>query len=123
MRFIRLLGVTMSLYGSSYVMYALMQYFGYVPYTAEQHVIELNVNIGLFTFVIGIGLVLTKEWARVACLSAVTLLLSIHIFLLGLSYLTGTDPTMQVMNVILIVLLFLVSWSKLTKPGVKQLFR
>lgn len=113
----------MSLYGSSYVMYALMQYFGYVPYTAEQHVIELNVNIGLFTFVIGIGLVLTKEWARVACLSAVTLLLSIHIFLLGLSYLTGTDPTMQVMNVILIVLLFLVSWSKLTKPGVKQLFR
>ena len=123
MRFIRLLGVTMIIYGSSYVLYGLMQYLGRVPYIAEHHVIELNVNIGLFTFVIGVGLLRAKEWARVACLPAVTLLLSLHIFLLALTYLNGADLTMQVMNLILIVLLFLVSWTRLTKPDVKQIFR
>ena len=109
-------------YGASYVMYGLMQFFGRVPYNATQYLIELNLSIGVTALIIGLGLLLAKEWARIACLSALTFLLSIHIFFLALTYLVGDDPTLQVANVILTALLFLTAWSKLTRPTVKQLF-
>jgi len=46
-----------------------------------------------------------------------------HVFFLAVSYLGGLDLTLQTMNVVLIVLLFLISWSKFTRASVKQLFR
>jgi hypothetical protein len=35
----------------------------------------------------------------------------------------GMNPTMQILNVIIITLLFLIAWSKLTRSAVKQYFR
>ena len=123
MRFIRLLGAAVIFYGLSYIMYGLRQIFGLVDYRASMYVIELNLSIGVITFVIGIGLVLAKEWARVACLAAVTVLLAEHLFFLAATFMGGSNPTMQILNVIVIILLFLIAWSKLTRSAVKQHFR
>jgi uncharacterized membrane protein len=87
------------------------------------YVIELNLSIGVITFVIGIGLILAKEWARIACLAAVTVLLAEHLFFLAVTFMGGMNPTMQILNVIIITLLFLIAWSKLTRSAVKQYFR
>ena len=118
-----MLGALMLVYGFSYMMYGVRQFLGLVGYDADSYIVQLNLSIGVITFVIGIGLLLVKEWARIAQLAAVTMLLSEHIFFLAISYLTGLNLTLQILNVILIVLLFVISWSKLTKPDVIQHFR
>jgi hypothetical protein len=122
MRFIRLLGALVIFYGFSYLMYGLRQHFGLVGYQADNYISTLNLNIGAVTLAIGIGLVLAKEWARIAWLSSVTLLLSMHVFFLAVSYLGALDLTLQTLNVVLIVLLFLISWSRLSRANVKPLF-
>ena len=123
MRFIRLLGAVVIVYGLSYIMYGLQQRLGMVGYRASTYVIELNLSIGVATLVIGIGLILAKEWARIACLAAVTVLLAEHLLFLAVTFMSGMNPTMQIVNVIIITLLFLVAWSKLTRSSVKQYFR
>jgi len=123
MRFVRLLGALVIVYGFSYLLYGLRQHFGLVGYQADRYIITLNLNIGAITIPIGVSLLRAKEWARVAWLTAVTLLLTMHIFFLGLTYLGGQDPTLQTLNVILIILLFIISWSKLTRSTVIQHFR
>jgi hypothetical protein len=122
MRFVRLLGALVTFYGLSYLMYGLMQLFNRVGYHADWSLVVLNLNIGLVMFLIGVGLVRAKEWARIATLFAVTLLLSMHVFFLAITHLAGVDPTLQIMNVVLTALLFLISWSKLVKADVKELF-
>jgi hypothetical protein len=123
MRFIQLLGAVVIVYGLSYIMYGLQQLFGMVGYRADMYVIELNLSIGVITFVIGIGLILAKEWARIACLAAVTVLLAEHLFFLAVTFMGALNPTMQILNVIIITLLFLIAWSKLTRSSIKQYFR
>jgi hypothetical protein len=123
MRLIQLLGAVVIVYGLSYIMYGLQQLFGMEGYRADMYVIELNLSIGVITFVIGIGLILAKEWARIACLAAVTVLLAEHLFFLAVTFMGGMNPTMQILNVIIITLLFLIAWSKLTRSAVKQYFR
>jgi hypothetical protein len=123
MRLIQLLGAVVIVYGLSYIMYGLQQLFGMAGYRADMYVIELNLSIGVITFVIGIGLILAKEWARIACLAAVTVLLAEHLFFLAVTFMGGMNPTMQILNVIIITLLFLIAWSKLTRSAVKQYFR
>lgn len=123
MRFIRLLAALLIVYGFSYLMYGLMQHFNLFGYQADRWVITLNLNIGVFTLYVGIGMLWAKEWARVACLTIVTMLLTLHVFLLALMFLTGGDLTLQITNVILTSLIFLISWSKLTRASVKELFR
>ena len=122
MRFVRLLGALVSFYGLSYLMYGLMQYFGNVGYHADRSLIALNINIGFVMLCIGVGLIMAKEWARIAVLFAVTLLLAMHVFFLAITFLAGLDPTLQIMNVGLTLLMFLVSWSKLPRTNVKELF-
>jgi hypothetical protein len=123
MRLIQLLGAVVIVYGLSYIMYGLQQLFGMAGYRVDMYVIELNLSIGVITFVIGIGLILAKEWARIACLAAVTVLLAEHLFFLAVTFMGGMNPTMQILNVIIITLLFLIAWSKLTRSAVKQYFR
>ena len=123
MRFIRLLAALLIVYGFSYLMYGLMQHFNLLGYNADRWVITLNLNIGVFTLYVGIGMLWAKEWARVACLTIITMLLTLHVFLLALMFLTGGDLTLQITNVILTSLIFLISWSKLTRASVKELFR
>ena len=120
MRFIRVLGAFVILYGLSYIVYGLGQSFGMVGYHAD--IIELNLSIGVITLITGIGLILAKEWARIAWLAAATVLLAQHIFFLGVALMNDLNPTGQILNVILITLLFLIAWSKLTTSSVKQYF-
>ena len=71
----------------------------------------------------GIGLLLAKEWARLAWLVTAIVLMLFHAVLLRLFYGTGEDLTQQLLNVVMIVFLVLISWTKLTQPSIKKLFR
>jgi uncharacterized membrane protein (DUF2068 family) len=123
MRFIRVLGAIVSFYGLTYIVYGLEQSLGMVEYRANAYIIELNLSIGVITFVIGIGLLLAKEWARNAWLVATTVLLAQHIYFLGMAIVDSLSPTGQILNVILITFLFLIAWLKLTTSSVKQHFQ
>ena len=126
MRLIRLLGVVVLFYSMSYLLHALMQVtssalnpgrtelFKYIP---------INLVIGAVTFIIGVGLLLLKEWARTAWLVTGIALLLLHAVLLRLFYASGQDLTNQLLNIVMIVLLVLISWMNLTKPSIKQHFR
>ena len=85
--------------------------------------IPINLVIGAVTFIIGIGLLLLKEWARTAWLVTGIVLLLLHAVLLRLFYAIGEDLAQQLLNVVMIVVLVLISWMKLTQPSVKKHFR
>ena len=125
MRFIRLLGVVIIFYGLSYLLHGLTQFYWVVQSRALRHVswyvIATNFNIGAVTFVIGIGILLAKEWARTLWLMSSIALLAVHIFYMWLF--SGTaGATQQAINLFLIIMLALLSWTKLTKPEVRELF-
>ena len=122
MRFVRLLGVTIMIYGLSYLRHAATQMFLFLtnsPYTEARYIL-LNLNVGMVTFVLGIGVLLAKEWARTTWLMSTIALLALHTVVLTLP--RGSNVVMPILNFVLIVLLFLVSWWKLTRPEIKELF-
>lgn len=122
MRFVRLLGVTIMIYGLSYLRHAVTQMFLFFTNSpnAEVRYILLNLNVGMVTFVLGIGVLLIKEWARTTWLMCTIALLALHTVVLFLPL--GSNIVMPILNFVLIVLLFLVSWWKLTRPEIKELF-
>ena len=123
MRFVRLLGVTIMIYGLSYMRHAVTQLYQFLTHGPSEELtryILLNLNIGMVTFVLGIGLLLAKEWARITWLMSSIVLLAIHLTVLFLP--RESNFTMPVLNFVLILLLFLVSWLKLTQEPVKELF-
>lgn len=127
MRLIRLLGAVLILYGFTYLFNALMQILGSIlswyASSLHVHVIGLNLCIGIVTIIVGIGLLLLRKWARVACLVTVTLLVLVHCLILFLWYVRGgQDLNAQVFNVALISFLALISWIKLTDKRTKKHF-
>ena len=123
MRFVRLLGVAIIIYGLSYMRHAVTQMYMFFndARTAElSRYILLNLNIGMVTFVLGIGLLLAKERARITWLMSSIALLAIHTTVLFLP--RESNFLMPILNFVLIVLLSLISWLKLTRPSVKELF-
>ena len=126
MRFVRLLAVVIIVYGLSYVQYGIRQFL----YALEQggptegvwYAIATNFNIGIVTLVIGIGLLLMKEWARTLWLMSSIALFAVHLALFFLGYASGYVPTLQVLNVLMIVFLVVLSWAKLNRPEIKELF-
>jgi hypothetical protein len=122
MRFVRLLGVTIIIYGLSYLRHAVTQLFLFFTNApgAETKYILLNLNVGMVTFILGIGVLLAKEWARTTWLICSIALLALHTVILFLPL--GSNVVLPILNFVLIVLLFLVSWWKLTRPEVKKLF-
>jgi hypothetical protein len=124
MRFVKLLGVTIIIYGLSYMRYAVRQlylfFFTDESSTELTKYILLNVNIGMVTFILGIGLILAKEWARITWLMSSIALLAINIVVLFLP--RSANFTLPILNLVLIVLLSLISWLKLTRAPVKELF-
>lgn len=124
MRFVRLLGVAIIIYGLSYLRHAvtLLYYlfFSDPPDTELPRYLLLNLNVGMVTFVLGIGLLLAKEWARITWLMCSIALLALHTVVLFLP--RGPNFVMPILNFVAIVLLSLVSWLKLTRPSVKELF-
>jgi hypothetical protein len=125
MRFVRLLAVVIIVYGLSYVQYGSRQFLAALEQTPTEGVwysIATNFNIGIVVVVIGIGLLLMKEWARTLWLMSSIALFAVHIALFFLGYATGYLPTLQVLNVLMIVFLLLLSWAKLNRPEIKELF-
>ena len=123
MRFVRLLGVTIIIYGLSYMRHVVTQlYLFFIEGMSTEltRYILLNLNIGMVSFVLGIGVLLAKEWARITWLMCTIALLAIHTTVLFLP--RGSNVVMPVLNFVLILLLFLVSWLKLTQEPVKELF-
>ena len=126
MRLIRLLGVVVIFYSMSYLLHALMQLVSSALNPGRTELfkyIPINLLIGAVTFVIGIGLLLLKEWARTAWLVTGIVLLLIHALFLRLFYASGQDLSNQLLNMVMIVFLVLISWMNLTKPSIKQHFR
>jgi uncharacterized membrane protein (DUF2068 family) len=126
-RFVRILGAVVIFYGLSYLQFGGVQLYEALYYRASQqvnwYVVASNFNIGIVTVVIGIGLILAKEWARVLWLMCSIVFLAIHIFLLAMFYTDRRMLTQQVSNTALIFILILISWTKLTRPDIKELFR
>jgi hypothetical protein len=126
MRFIRLLGVVVIFYSMSYLLHGFMQLFSSLLHPGRTELfkyIALNLPIGIATFIIGIGLLLAKEWARTAWLVTSVVLLLLHAVLLRVFYAIGDDLNQQLLNVVMIVFLVLISWMNLTKPSIKKHFR
>lgn len=115
MKLIRLLGAVVILYGLSYLFHGLLQIVGSILTASASmfhvHVIGLNLCIGIVTTVIGIGLLLTQNWARIAWLVTVTVLVLEHCVILYLWYVRGQDLTGQIFNVVLTSCLALISWA------------
>ena len=65
-------------------------------------------------------MLLAKEWARTTLLMCLIALLALHTVILFLPH--GTNVVMPILNFVLIVLLFHISWWKLTRPEIKELF-
>ncbi len=126
MRFIRLLGALVIFYGMSYLLHACMQIISSAQHPGRTELfkyIAINLTISVVTFIIGLGLLLLKEWARTAWLVTGIVLLLLHAVLLRLFYGTGEDLGQQLLNMVMIVVLVLISWMKLTNPSIKKLFR
>jgi hypothetical protein len=126
MRFIRLLGAVVVFYSFSYLYYGSMQFFSVLRYASSAVLIKyvaINLTIGLVMFLIGVGVLLAKEWARVALLVTATVLLLVHALFLRLFVAYGYDLTQQIWNVSLTGFIVLLSWLNLTKPSVKKYFR
>jgi hypothetical protein len=126
MRFIRLFGVVVIFYSMTYLLHALMQLTSSALNPGRTELfkyIAINLPIGIVTFIIGSGLLLAKEWARIAWLVTAFGLFILHAVLLRVFYGTEEDLSQQLLNVVMIVLLVLISWLKLTQPKIKQHFR
>src|ERR1044071_3493458 len=117
MRLIRLLGAVVLLYGLRYLFHALLKILGSILNVSaslfHQPVIGLNRCSGTVASVIGIGLLLAQNWARIAWLVAVTILVLEHCAILFLWYMRGNQNlTAQLMNVALTSCIALISWAK-----------
>ena len=115
------------LYGFTYFFHALLQILGSIlswyASSLHVHVIGLNLCIGTVTIVIGIGLLLLRNWARIACLVTVTLLVLLHCLILFLWYVRGgQNLTAQAFNVTATTFLALISWVTLTADRRKKFF-
>lgn len=126
MRFIRLLGAVVVFYGLSYLFYGQLQLFALMRQPTSnsltRYIIMLNMTIGLITFIIGIGLLMVKTWARIGWLAVSAVLLVEHLLILLFFYLIDANLVQQVINVFLISMLVIISWPKLNDAQIKQYF-
>ena len=127
MRFIKLLGGLVVFYSLSYFYYGVLQLNALIRLERSDpwatFIIGVNFFIGILAFSLGLGLLFTREWARLLWLAAVSVLFLTHVSFLLLFYVISFTLTLQIMNLILISLMLLISWSKLTQPEVKAHFR
>lgn len=125
MRFVRLLGIVIMFYGVSFLQFGAVQFYEAIYYRLVRvnwYIIASNVNIGLVIAVTGIGLIFAKEWARIFWLMSTIALIALEIYLLVMTIVDEARPGLQLLNVILLLLLSVISWLKLTRPEVKELF-
>jgi hypothetical protein len=122
MTFVRLLGVTILIYGFSYMRYAVTQMylsFTSAPDPSPKFTVA-NLGISIVLFMLGIELLRRKDWARICWLMTLIPLLVVH--LMDLILPRQSKFTMPILNLVLMVLLSLVSFWKLTRPEIKELF-
>ncbi len=126
MRFIRLMGALIIFYGLSYLLQGLGQLASFLSSEGRGSLVKfvfINLVIAVSTITIGAGLLLLKEWARMAWLISVSVLLMIHVFFLLLFVVQGSRLNQQIVNVGLIIPLALISWACLTKPSYRTHFK
>lgn len=112
-------------YGVSFLQFGAVQFYEAIYYRLVRvnwYIIASNVNIGLVIAVTGIGLIFAKEWARIFWLMSTIALIALEIYLLVMTIVDEARPGLQLLNVILLLLLSVISWLKLTRPEVKELF-
>jgi hypothetical protein len=122
MKFVRLLSVAILIYGFSYLRYAGMQMylsFTEAPDPSPRFTIA-NLTISTVMFMLGIGLLRTKEWARISWL--MSLIPFLAVFMVDLLLSRQSNFPMPILNLVLMVLLSVVSFWKLTRPEIKELF-
>ena len=126
MRLIRMMGALIIFYGLSYLVQGLAQLASFLRYDDRGALVKyifINLVIAFSTMTIGVGLMLVKEWARMAWLIGVSVLLMIHVFFLLLFVVQGSRLNQQMVNVGLIIPLALISWACLTKPSYRAHFK
>ena len=122
MRFVRLLGVAILIYGFSFMRYAVTQMylsFTETPDPSPRFTIA-NLTLSIMMFMLGISLLRTKEWARISWLMSLIPLLAIHTLNLFLP--RQSNFITPILSLVLMLLLSLVSFWKLTRPEIKELF-
>lgn len=122
MRFVRLLGVTIFIYGFSYLRYAVTQMylsFTNAPDPSPKFTVA-NLGISIVIFMLAIDLLRIKEWARISWLVTLIPLLAVHTVNLFLP--RQSNFTMPILKFVLMVVLSVVSFWKLTRPEIKELF-
>src|ERR1041384_7729177 len=103
MRFVTILSVAIIIYGLSYLRYAVTQIYLLSTHALNPTLLKymlLNLNIGLVTFVLGIGLIRAKEWARITWLIVSIVLLVLHGAILFFG--TNRNFTLPILNFIVI---------------------
>ena len=126
MRLIRMMGALIIFYGLSYLVQGLAQLASFLRYDDRGALVKyifINLVIAFSTMTIGVGLMLVKEWARMAWLIGVSVLLMIHVFFLLLFVVQGSRLNQQMVNVGLIIPLALISWACLTKSSSRTHFK
>lgn len=122
MRFIKLLGLVVILYGLSYLLQAGRQIVSGSFDIVRVLVIGLNLTIGFVTLVNGIGLFRIRPWSRIAWLVTVIALVLEHALILLLWYLFGLELTLPVLLLLLVFFLAVLSWVKLSDESIKKHF-
>ena len=123
MIFVRLLSITILIFSFSYMRYAVTQM--YLSFTnapdPSPKFTEANVGFSIVLFMLGTDLLRRKEWARIIWLMTLIPLLVVQMVDLFLP--RQSKFNMPILNLVSIVLLCLVSFWKLTRPEIKELFR
>lgn len=93
-------------------------------YQSQAFFIALDFGIAITSMVIGVGLVLHKEWARKAWLAYLLVLLFIHFIMTGLQYLAGNSNLSWLYKWIgFVILITIVSWAYLSTALAKSRFK
>ena len=128
---IRMLGVFACLFGLPY----LIQAVGLLTRSSSVRselilfhlvlaIISLDVVLSISAIVIGVGLFLHKEWARIVWLAFLLLLLLVHFNMTVMLLIGGSSRmTALYMWIALVVLVSIISWAFLSKASIKARFQ
>jgi hypothetical protein len=128
---IRLFGVFAILFGGAYLAEGVPWLYKFVfgQQSREQFLIEyqmavifFDISIGMAALVIGIGLVLKKDWAREGWLGLLLFTLFGHLVVSAMAWIGfGVSPFNYWQG--MVVVLTIISWAYLTKESVKSGFK
>ena len=117
-----LLAALLLIYGFSYMLTGASQLSDFVRHGGPPGLIVINFAIGMTSLLLGLGLFMTREWARKAWLVASVVLTLFHVLWLVLLYLNGSNLVGHTFYLALTSALTLISLVYLTRSSVRKLF-